>query len=108
MLSIPTTIATNASAASSSREMGSVTPLCLEEHHDGTGAAVETARLDEREHVVAAREELADALAQHRLAPGRAQALAMDDAHAAQAPSARIGEEPRGLQRRLLAREAVQ
>src|SRR5258706_561046 len=54
MLSIPTTIATNASAASSSREMGSVTPLCLEEHHDGTGAAVEAARLHERALVLVA------------------------------------------------------
>src|SRR6185503_15696334 len=80
----------------------------LEQHDDRAAAAVDRARLHEGEHIVAAREQLADAALQHRLAPGRAQALAVHDAHAAQPAPAAAGEEHRGLGGRLDARQAMQ
>src|SRR5947208_3092318 len=64
-----------------------------EQDHDRACAAVVRARLDECHHVVAAREELADAALEHRLAAVRAQALAVDDPHAPQAGAPRLREE---------------
>src|SRR4051812_25613377 len=108
MLSMPTATAANTSTASTMREMGSRTPLGFDEDDDGAGAAVDVARLDEGEHLVASREDLADALAQHGLAPHGAQALAVDDAHAAQPAPAGRDEEYRGFGDRLVAGESVQ
>src|SRR5678816_737324 len=108
MLSMPTATAANTSTASTMREMGSRTRSGFDEDDDGAGAAVDVARLDERKHLVAAGEDLADALAQHGLASHRPQALAVDDAHAAKPAAARLGQEDGGLGDRLVAGEAVQ
>src|SRR6266545_3752551 len=67
--------------------------LGLEKHHDRAAAAMDRARLDEGEHLVAPHEQLADAALQHRLAAVRAQALAVDDANATHAHTLAAREE---------------
>src|SRR2546423_6748531 len=94
MLSMPTAKATSRSIAITARDtgrrgMGSA----FEEDHDRAAAAVHRVRLDEREDVVAAREQPAHALLEDRLAADPAPALAMDDAHAAQPPPPRGAHE---------------
>src|SRR5690242_12425954 len=106
---MPIAIATSARKASANRAawrlMAGSRP---EEHDDRAAAAVHRARLHEGEHLVAARKELADAALEHRLPASRAQALAVDDPHAAQSAPAGVGEEARRLERRLVGGEAVQ
>src|SRR5512135_1392847 len=108
MLSMPTASAQIASSASSQRGSGRLIASTLQQHDDRAASAVDRARLDEREHLVAAREHAPHAPLEDGLAPRRAQALAMHDAHAAQPPAPAIGEERRSLGGRLVAGEAVQ
>src|SRR5437868_338806 len=79
-----------------------------QQHYDRAGAALVGTRLHEREHLVAPREQLADASPQHRLAALRAKPLAVDDAHATKSRTPRLGQELRRRQRRLGGVHAVQ
>src|SRR5258706_9942629 len=108
MLSMPIANATMASSVRASREPGSVTPSRLEQHHHRAAASLQRARLDEGEHLVAAHELAPDAPLQHRLAPDRAQPLAVHDAHAAQPAALAVGEERGGRGDPLLAAQALQ
>ena len=75
---------------------------------NGTGAALGRGGGDEREHRPAGREEGVDGVSEHRTARARTQALAMNDAHAAQLARERPLEEHTEPLRGRSHRESVQ